>query len=157
MLAVAAVVGTSYAAFGQASLAPKRYPIQLARSVEDGPGAWYLRDHCATERYAICEVFGPNPPRDVGEFLWSRNGVRYRATAEQMERIRAEESIIVRRAAMAYPGFQLRGRFQHGAPVFDFGTGDLIWNRPREPVGPVIEENRPNGPTLRLSAMSSST
>ena len=93
VLAVAALLGTSYVAFGEASLAPKRYPIQLARSVADGPGAWYLRDHCATERYAICEVFGPNPPRDVGEFLWSRNGVRYRATPEQMERIRAEESI----------------------------------------------------------------
>jgi hypothetical protein len=153
VLAVAAVVGTSYAAFGEPSLAPKRYPIQLARSVEDGPGAWYLRDHCAIEHYAICEVFGPNPPREVGEFLWSRNGVRYRATPEQMERIRAEESIIVRRAAMAYPGFQIRRSINNTArQFFDFGTGDLIFgidlvNR----SDPVIEENRPDRPMLKAA------
>ena len=63
IIAVIALLSTSYLAFGELSLAPKRYPIQLARSVADGPGAWHLRDHCATERYAICEIFGPNPPR----------------------------------------------------------------------------------------------
>lgn len=153
VLAVAAVVGTSYAAFGEPSLAPKRYPIQLARSVEDGPGAWYLRDHCATERYAICEVFGPNPPRDVGEFLWSRNGVRYRATPEQMERIRAEESIIVRRAAIAYPGFQLRRSITNTAlQLVDFGTGDLIFGIELvNPSDPEIEESRPDRPTLKAA------
>ena len=104
---VAAMLVTSYAAFGELSLAPKRYPIQLARSVADGPGAWYLHDQCATEHYAICEVFGPNPPRNVGEFLWGEHGVRNRATPEQMDRIRAEESTIVRRAALAYPGTQI--------------------------------------------------
>ena len=151
VLAVAAVVGTSYAAFGEPSLAPKRYPIQLARSVEDGPGAWYLRDHCATEHYAICEVFGPNPPRDVGEFLWSRNGVRYRATPEQMERIRAEESIIVRRAARAYPGFQLRRSVSNTArQLVDFGTGDLIFGIDLvNPSDPAIDEKRPDRPMLK--------
>ena len=108
VLAVVALLGTSYVAFGEASLAPKRYPIQLARSVADGPGAWHLRDHCATERYAICEIFGTTPPRKPGDFLWSRDGVRYRATPEQMDRIRAEESLIVRRAAMEYPAEQFR-------------------------------------------------
>jgi hypothetical protein len=128
MLAVAAMLGTSYVAFGEASLAPKRYPIQLARSVADGPGAWYLRDHCKTERYAICEIYGSNPPRSVREFLWSRNGVRYRATPDQMERIRAEESVIVRRAAMEYPVAQLkRSATNIIRQLFDFGTDDLVF------------------------------
>ena len=128
VLAVAALLGTSYLAFGEASLAPKRYPIQLARSVSDGPGAWHLRDHCATERYAICEIFGPNPPRQVGDFLWSENGVRYRATPEQMERIRAEESMIVRRAAMEYPVQQLRRSATNiFLQFFYFGTDDLVF------------------------------
>ena len=91
LLAVVALLGTSYAAFGEWSLAPKRYPIGLARSISDGPGYWYLRDHCATEHFAICEIYGTNPPRKVNDFLWGPNGVRYRATPEQMERIRAEE------------------------------------------------------------------
>lgn len=128
VLAAAALLGTSYVAFGEASLAPKRYPIQLARSVSDGPGAWHLRDHCATERYAICEIFGTNPPRHVREFLWSENGVRYRATPEQMERIRAEESTIVRRAAMEYPLHQLsRSAINIVWQFSDFGTDDLVF------------------------------
>ncbi len=108
-------------------MAPKRYPIQLARSVADGPGAWHLRDHCATERYAICEIFGPDPPRKVGEFLWSRNGVRYRATPEQMDRIRAEEGIIVRRAAMEYPVEQVRRSATNIVrQLVVFGPDDLV-------------------------------
>lgn len=128
VLGVAVLLGTSYAAFGEASLAPKRYPIQLARSVADGPGAWHLRDHCATERYAICEIFGPAPPRKVGEFLWSRNGVRYRATPEQMDRIRAEEGIIVRRAAMEYPVEQVRRSATNIVrQLVVFGPDDLVF------------------------------
>jgi hypothetical protein len=130
ILAVAALLGTSYVAFGEPSLAPKRYPIQLARSVSDGPGAWHLRDHCATERYAICEIFGTDPPRHVRDFLWSENGVRYRATPEQMERIRAEESTIVRRAAMEYPVEQFsRAAINVVWQFFAFGTDDLVFGR----------------------------
>lgn len=128
VVAVIALLATSYAAFGEASLAPKRYPIQLARSVADGPGAWYLRDHCATEKYAICEVFGSNPPRKVNDFLWGHNGVRYRATPAQMERIRAEESMIVRRAAMEYPSNQIGRSVRNSfAQFFEFGLKGLVF------------------------------
>lgn len=148
VLAVIALLGTSYLAFGEASLAPKRYPIQLARSVADGPGAWHLRDHCATERYAICEIFGPNPPRRSGEFLWSENGVRYRATPEQMERIRAEESLIVRRAAMEYPVEQFRLSAKNIArQLIMFGPDDLEFGQrlvgQEDPTLTQISANRP--------------
>ena len=130
LLALAALLGTSYATFGEASIAPKRYPIQLARSVADGPGAWHLRDHCATERYAICEVLGPNPPRKVGEFLWSKNGLRHRATPQQMERIRAEESMIVRRAVMEYPAEQIRRSATNIAlQLVAFSPDDLVFGQ----------------------------
>jgi len=128
VLGIVALLGTSYAAFGELSLAPKRYPIQLARSVADGPGAWYLHDHCATEHYAICEIFGSDPPRNVGDFLWGKNGVRNRATPEQMDRIRAEESLIVRRAALAYPMEQLRHSVTNAClQFFDFGVRKLTF------------------------------
>ena len=150
VLAVVALLATSYLAFGEPSLAPKRYPIQLARSVADGPGAWHLRDHCATERYAICEVFGPNPPRKAGDFLWSRDGVRYRATPEQMERIRAEESLIVRRAAMEYPVEQLRLSARNIARQLTmFGPDDLEFGQ--RLVGradPTLARIGPNRPQL---------
>ena len=130
LLAVTATVATSYAAFGEISLWPKRYPIQLARSVADGPGASYLHDHCATEHYAVCEVLGPNPPRDVLQFLWGPNGLRYRATPAQMERIRAEEPTIVRRAALAYPMFQIRRSVTNAfEQLIDFGPELLFGAR----------------------------
>ena len=151
LLAAAALLATSYVAFGEASLAPKRYPILLARSVADGPGAWHLRDHCATERYAICEVLGPNPPRKVGDFLWGENGVRYRASPKQMEMIRAEESIIVRRATLEYPVEQIRRSASNAfLQLFEFGPGDLVFGRII--VGeedPVLRQARPDRPGLK--------
>ena len=151
VVAAAVLLCTSYAAFGEASLAPKRYPIQLARSVADGPGAWYLRDHCATERYAICEIYGPNPPRKVNEFLWGSNGVRRRATPEQMERIRAEESTIVRRAAMAYPAEQIRRSAGNSfAQFFEFGLRSLIFGvRMVAGEDPSIIQSSTDRPRLR--------
>lgn len=150
-VAAAALLCVSYAAFGEASLAPKRYPLQLARSVADGPGAWYLRDHCATEHYAICELYGPNPPRQVREFLWGPNGVRFRATPEQMARIRAEESTIVRRAAMAYPGEQIRRSVDNSvAQFFQFGLHALVFGeRMVEGEDPSIIHRSADKPRLR--------
>ncbi|MCH8615255.1 hypothetical protein LZ016_03935 [Sphingomonas sp. SM33] len=153
VLAVLALLATSYVAFGELSLAPKRYPIQLARSVADGPGAWYLRDHCATQHYAICELFGRNPPRDVGDFLWAKTGVRYRATPEQMDRIRAEESMIVRAAAMEYPGVQIRRSVTNTfVQLFRFGPQGLIFGR--RIVGaedPTLEQASPDRPALKVA------
>jgi hypothetical protein len=153
-LGVAALLGTSYLAFGEWSLAPKRYPIQLARSVADGPGAWYLRDHCASEHYAICEIFGPNPPRDVGEFLWATNGVRYRATPEQMERIRAEESTIVRRAALEYPAAQIRQSATNvSTQLFKFGVRGLFFGQTMiDGEDPSLAKSGPDRPLLKGAA-----
>ena len=151
VLAVFAMLGTSYLAFGELSLAPKRYPIQLARSVADGPGAWHLRDHCATKQYAICEIFGTNPPRQVGRFLWAEGGVRLRATPQQMDRIRAEESIIVRRAALEYPGHQMRRSVTNTfRQLFAFGPDDLSFGF--ELVGrqdPTVVNVSPDRPALK--------
>lgn len=108
LLALGALFTLSYVGFGTASVAPKHYPFLLARSVADGPGRHYLKAHCATEKYAICEIFGTDFPTTTRKFLWEQGGVRYRATPEQMERIRAEEWTIVRNAAAEYPMLQLR-------------------------------------------------
>jgi hypothetical protein len=154
ILAMAALLGSSYLAFGEWSLAPKRYPIQLARSVADGPGAWYLRDHCATEHYAICEIFGPNPPRTVNDFLWAKNGVRYRATPQQMERIRAEEMIIVRRAALEYPAEQARRSVTNmTSQLLHFGVDGLYFGFTiSNGDGEVIRQSAPDRPRLRVIA-----
>ena len=110
VLGVGAILAISVIGFGEASVAPKRYPFALARSVTDGPGRWHLEKHCDTYHYAVCEVFD-EIPQGVGEFLWEETGLRYRATPEQLDRIRAEEMIIVTRAAREYPMAQIRTAF----------------------------------------------
>jgi hypothetical protein len=107
ILGGAATILAGFVGFGEVSMAPKRFPLTLARSVEDGPARWYLEQNCAEHRYAVCEVFGNNIPQSVGEFLWNEGGLRYRASPEQMDRIRAEEQEIVLRAAESYPSAQL--------------------------------------------------
>jgi hypothetical protein len=99
---------SSLIAFGEASPAPKRYPFALARAIEDGPAKWYLDEHCALKRYAVCELFPDGMPGGVGDFLWADGGISRRATPEQMERIRTEELEILRNAVAAYPMFQLQ-------------------------------------------------
>ena len=102
VIGVAAVLATSMVGFSQVSLAPKRLPLVLARSIADGPARWYLNDHCASEHYVICDLF-PVMPTRLEDVLFGPNGLRVRATPAQMEAIRREEPIIVARAIRAYP------------------------------------------------------
>ena len=103
------VVALNRVAFGEASLTSKRYPFALARSVDDGPGRWYLEKHCGELRYTICTLY-PNglPKGGALQFLWGKDGVVNRATPDQLDRIRAEEAEIVVAAAREYAGVELR-------------------------------------------------
>ena len=107
LVSVIALLAISTIGFGQASVAPKRYPYALARSITDGPALWHLEKHCETYKYAVCEVYDEFP-RGVGEFLWESTGLRYQATPEQLDRIRDEEMIILQRATQEYPFAQVR-------------------------------------------------
>ena len=94
-------------AFGETSLASKRYPFALARSVNDGPARWYLEENCSKLRYAICEVYPSGLPKGGAlEFLWGKDGVVERATPEQLDRIRAEEADVVLAAAREYSAYE---------------------------------------------------
>lgn len=109
VLGAAVTMAGSLVGFGEASVAPKRLPLVLARSIADGPGRWYLEEACPTERYAICEVFPDGDfPRDPQPILFREGGIMRLATAQQLDRIRAEEPEIVLRALAAYPGAQLQ-------------------------------------------------
>lgn len=153
VLAVVALFATSLLAFGETSLAPKRYPILLARSVADGPGAWHLRENCATERYAICEVLGSQPPRDIGDFLWGAEGVRNQASPEQMERIRAEEATIIRRAAMDYPLVQIGLSARNMvAQFFKLGLTGLPFGQTLVGTAdPILTQTAPDRPGIKFA------
>jgi len=106
VLAIAATMAASWVGYGQASIAAKRFPLTLARSIEDGPARWYLQEECKRPRYAVCEIYGTDLPVSAGAFLWGPTGLDERATPAQLERVRAEEQAIVLRAALRYPGQQ---------------------------------------------------
>ena len=93
---------SSAALLDSPSAAPRRLPVLLARSIEDGPARWYLAESCDTERYAVCEIFD-EIPSTIEQVLWSKDGLTWRATAEQSARIRQEEWVILWRAFLEYP------------------------------------------------------
>lgn len=143
LLGVALVLASGFVGFGEVSVAPKRYPLTLARAIDNGPARWYLQDHCDPPEYAVCELYGTNIPKTVDEFLWLPNGIAERATPEQMDRIRAEESRIIWRTTLAYPGTQL-ATILHDIPqqmiLFDI--------KPRQYFG-TIERQADGTPTVR--------
>jgi hypothetical protein len=104
-LPLLAAVGANFvigsAARDEGSVAPKRMPILLARSLEDGPARWYLAEACPEADYAICAMF-ETMPENITEFLWEEDGYR-RATAEQKQAIREEETQILLEAFKRYP------------------------------------------------------
>ena len=102
-LALAVTLIASWVGYGQASVEAKRYPLTLARSIEDGPARWLLQQECRRPRFTVCELYGTAIPSTVADFLWGSNGIATRATAGQLDRIRAEEHEIVMLAAQRYP------------------------------------------------------
>ncbi|MBA3583507.1 MAG: hypothetical protein H0W36_03080, partial [Gemmatimonadetes bacterium] len=93
-------VVSSAAVFDAPSAAPRRLPVLLARSIEDDPARWHLQENCAREGYTVCELFD-EIPSTAWEVLWSQDGLTWRATAEQSDRIRRE--VILWRAFVDYP------------------------------------------------------
>lgn len=100
------ILALSISGFGEVSVAPKRYPFLLARSIEDGPGRWWLAENCATHRYTVCKFAADLPNR--ANILFGPDGLTARATPEELDAMRAEEAEIVRAATLAYPLHQVR-------------------------------------------------
>ncbi len=87
---------------GGPSLAPKRLPVVLSRSIQDGPARWYLQDACRDKPvYAICEVFD-EIPKTIPDILWKESGLKS-ASVEQLNRIQQQELTILWQAFLAYP------------------------------------------------------
>lgn len=130
---------TGKVATGEASIAPKRLPILLARSIDDGPARWYLEDACPTAGYAMCDLFENEIPANIHDFLWAEEGYAG-ATDAQVEAIRAEENTILIEAFRRYPVEQTRALFGNAAlQTVAVGTGEL-WTLPpgSPPLDPAV-------------------
>lgn len=120
---------TGYAAFGELSIAPKRYPLTLARVIEIGPWRSYLQRSCKRLHYEICTVM-PDPPGTAGEIVFGPRGLKNIATSDQLDRIRAEEIAIVLNATAAYPWVSLKAAVGSSLrQLGQFGLVDLMVDR----------------------------
>ena len=120
----------SWVGYGQVSVEAKRYPLTLARSIEDGPARWLLQQECRRPRFTVCELYGTAIPSTVADFLWGSNGIAARATPDQLDRIRAEEHEIVMLAAQRYPREQasrVTSNFLHQLITFSSADNHFGW------------------------------
>ena len=126
LAAVVINLSASAIALDKPSFAPKRLPILLARSLEDGPAAWFLEEHCDGQTFAMCEEFGDNVPQNISEFLWAPDGISS-ISADTLDRIRAEETAFLLAAFKEYPIAQLWS-FAGNAmmQIVTVGTDDLF-------------------------------
>ena len=106
LCAAAAHVGVHTYLFGEPSLNGQRPPFVMARMIADGPGRWYLRQHCLALHVEICR-HSRDLPDNVDDFLWSAHGIWQSASLAQQERIRKEETRIVLGTLRAYPREEL--------------------------------------------------
>jgi hypothetical protein len=114
-LAAAVVqLGLNCQLYGKPSLNGRRPPFLLARVVADGPGRWYLQEHCRELRLPpfsstpnICRSVDQLPD-NVADFLWSPRGLWFGATTEDQDELRQEELPIVMATIRQYPREELR-------------------------------------------------
>jgi len=111
--------------YGKPSLYGNRMPYLTARVVADGPGRWYLREHCAQLDWAICAHVNSLPNND-DDFLWGDTGVWASSAPAAQKQMLQEETPLVLAAVREYP----KAQFQRSLANFwgeftDFGLWDF--------------------------------
>ncbi|HEX4283823.1 MAG TPA: hypothetical protein VHZ28_01940 [Terracidiphilus sp.] len=109
-LAVGAQTALNAFLYGKPSLSGDRPPFLTARVIADGPGRWYLQNHCATAEWEICN-YAKSLPQDLegssNWILWDPNGVWMRATMDARERLLRQDAPFAVAAFRAYPREQI--------------------------------------------------
>jgi hypothetical protein len=107
VVAVGVQVAVNWALIGRPALNPDRAPFLMARVVADGPGRWYLQQHCGDRHWAICEDVG-RLPDSAEDFLWFQAGLWTGAPESKRLRLQQEEMPLVEATLRAYPWAELR-------------------------------------------------
>jgi hypothetical protein len=92
--------------YGEPSLNGDRPPFLMARVIADGPGRWYLEQHCSEVKLAICD-YVQKLPDDPDNFLWGEDGIWQNIDDETQARFQREEIPFVLATLRAYPRQQL--------------------------------------------------
>ena len=90
MLAAIAQVALNSYLYGKPSLNGERPPFLTARLIADGPGRWYLEQHCSETKFAGCGHLRELRD-DSDQFLWADDGVWRTSSIEAREQMLREE------------------------------------------------------------------
>jgi hypothetical protein len=131
LLAAAAQLALNAYLYGKPSLNGERPPFLMARVIADGPGFWYLQQHCPEGKLVLCDHL-QDLPQDPDVFLWGEKGIWGSADEATEKRLRQEEMPFVLATLRAFPAAQLSrsaANFWQQLQVFGFylfGPSDWI-------------------------------
>ncbi len=126
--ALAQVALNSYL-YGKPSLNGERPPFLTARLIADGPGRWYLEQHCSEAKFAGCGHLR-ELRADSDQFLWADDGVWRTSSPETQERILHEEIPFAFATLRTYPRAQLSKsalNFWQQLSAFEIGFDPNDW------------------------------
>jgi hypothetical protein len=114
--------------YGKPTLFGNPMPYTMARFIADGPGRWYLQQHCRELTWVICSRVGDLPDND-DDFLWTDGGVWQSASPARQRQMLKEEWPLVLATIRAYPGAQLRVSLANfTTELTNFGLWDFTAN-----------------------------
>jgi hypothetical protein len=114
--------------YGKPSLNGDAPPFLAARVIADGPGRWYLQQHCGEVDFALCDS-ADELPDNSDDFLWNPQGIWASAAGDGDDRIRREEIPFVLAVVRAYPLEQLSlSAANSWQQLAAFGLWDLCRN-----------------------------
>ena len=129
MLAAIAQLALNSYLYGKPSLNGERPPFLTARLIADGPGRWYLEQHCNETKFAGC-----GRVRDLGhdsdQFLWGDDGVWRMSSTETREQMLREEIPFALATLRTYPRAQLTisgANFWQQLNTFEIGFDPNDW------------------------------
>jgi hypothetical protein len=129
MLAAIAQLALNSYLYGKPSLNGERPPFLTARLIADGPGRWYLEQHCSETNFAGC-----GRVRDLGhdsdQFLWADDGVWRMSSTETREQMLREEIPFAVATLRTYPRAQLTrsgANFWQQLNTFEIGFDPNDW------------------------------
>jgi hypothetical protein len=106
LVAVATQVALYTYLYGTPSLNGRHPPFVMARILSDGPGRWYLDQHCSQLHWLVCSYRG-NVTTDPTAFLWGPSGTYEAASEEEKKQLEREELPFLLATLRAYPQAQL--------------------------------------------------
>jgi hypothetical protein len=115
--------------YGEPSLNGERPPFLMSRLIADGPGRWYLAQHCGETKFAVCDRIH-DLQDDSDEFLWGPTGVWQTSSEDAREAMSREEIPFVLATLRAYPRAQLSRsaqNFWRQLNAFEIGFDPNEW------------------------------